>query len=60
MANCCQNVIGNKTNKDQNDSKNKQTKQNKTKQKQTDKQNKTKQNNKTGAGGRGVKKQITN
>ena len=44
MANCCQNVRGNKTNKDQNDNK-----------KQTNKQ--TKQQN--GSRGWGLKKQLT-
>ena len=48
MANCCQNVRGNKTNKDQNDNK-----------KQTNKQtNKTKATTKR-AEGEGVEKQIT-
>ena len=43
MANCCQNVRGNKTKKDQNDNK-----------KQTSKQNKKQNNNnKTGGGGGG-------
>ena len=51
MANCCQTVRGNKTNKDQNDNKkqtNKQTKQ------------KTKQQQQNGRSGWGLKKQITN
>ena len=50
MANCCQNVRGNKTNKDQNDNKkqtNKQTKQ------------KTKQQQQNGRRGCGLKKQLT-
>ena len=45
MANCCQNVRGNKTKKDQND--NKQTKQ------------KTKQQQQNGRRGWGLKKQLT-
>ena len=50
MANCCQTVRGNKTNKDQNDNKkqtNKQTKQ------------KTKQQQQNGRRGWGLKKQLT-
>ena len=53
MANCCQNVRGNKTNKDQNDNK-KQTNG------ITKRKNKTKQKQQNGRRGRGLKKQITN
>ena len=53
MANCCQNIRGNKTNKDQKDKKKQTNKQNK-------KQNKNEKTKTKREVGRGLKKQITN